>query len=58
MTELRELIGGIAKSLIDAPDDVEVREIVGEHITVFELCVEAGDIGKVIGYEPRSCEAC
>lgn len=46
---MKELIEYIAKSLVDNPDDVTVKEVEGEKTTVYELRVGAGDLGKVIG---------
>jgi predicted RNA-binding protein YlqC (UPF0109 family) len=45
----RELVEYVAKSLVDAPDDVQVEEIQTERGTVLELHVAEDDMGKVIG---------
>ena len=50
---MRELIEAIAKALVDNPDQVQVRAIEGEQITVFELRVHPSDLGKVIGRQGR-----
>ncbi len=34
MSELKELINYVSKSLVDMPEEVEVNEIVGEQTTV------------------------
>jgi uncharacterized protein len=39
----------IAKALVDKPDQVQVRVIEGEQVTVLELRVHPSDMGKVIG---------
>jgi len=44
---LRELVEFIAKSLVDNPNAVEVREIEGEQTSVIELKVAKQDLGKV-----------
>ncbi|MCX6598682.1 MAG: KH domain-containing protein [Acidobacteria bacterium] len=59
---MKELIEEIAKSLVDAPDAVAVREIAGEQgtasgVTVLELKVAAGDLGKVIGKQGRTARS-
>ena len=36
----------IAKALVDMPDGVVVKEIDGEHVTVFELRVAEGDLAR------------
>ena len=48
MTELLEMI---AKALVDNPDQVQVRAIEGEEVTVLELRVHPSDVGKVIGQQ-------
>ena len=54
---MRDLIEYIAKSLVDNPDQVEVREVEGEKTTVYELRVGAGDLGKVIGKRGRTARS-
>ncbi len=46
---MKELVEFIAKALVDEPDQVRVQEIGGEKVTVIELRVAPGDLGKVIG---------
>jgi predicted RNA-binding protein YlqC (UPF0109 family) len=55
--EMKELIEYLTKALVDQPDDVEVREVVGEKTTVYELRVGEGDLGKVIGKHGRTIRA-
>ncbi len=50
---MKELLEAIAKALVDNPDQVRVRVIEGEQLTVLELRVHPSDIGKVIGREGR-----
>ena len=54
---MKELVEKIAKALVDNPDQVQVRAIEGEQVTVFELRVHASDLGKVIGREGRIAQA-
>ncbi len=54
---MRELLELIAKSLVDQPEQVEVREIEGEQTTVLELRVAREDLGKVIGKQGRTARA-
>ncbi len=54
---MRELLELIARSLVDTPDQVEVREIEGEQTTVLELKVAPDDLGKVIGKQGRTARA-
>jgi predicted RNA-binding protein YlqC (UPF0109 family) len=54
---MKELVEAIAKALVDNPDMVQVHAIEGEQITVFELRVHKGDLGKVIGRQGRTARA-
>jgi predicted RNA-binding protein YlqC (UPF0109 family) len=54
---MRELLELIAKSLVDAPDEVEVTEVEGEQTTVLELRVAREDLGKVIGKQGRTARS-
>jgi predicted RNA-binding protein YlqC (UPF0109 family) len=54
---MKELIEYIAKSLVDDPDAVKVAEIEGEKISVIELSVAKGDIGKIIGKQGKTAMA-
>lgn len=46
---MKELIAIIVKSLVDRPEQVDVREIQGESAILVELRVAKEDLGKVIG---------
>lgn len=52
-----ELVEAIAKSLVDKPEAVEVKEIEGKQGTVIELKVAEEDIGKIIGRQGRIAKA-
>ena len=54
---MKELVEAIAKALVDNPDQVQVRAVEGEMVTVFELRVHASDLGKVIGKQGRTAQA-
>jgi len=54
---MKELIEFIARSLVDQPDEVRVREIEGQQAIVVELRVADGDLGKVIGKQGRTARA-
>ncbi len=55
--QLKKLIEDIAKVLVDAPDKVEVKEVAGEKITIYELRVAKEDLGKVIGRDGKMARA-
>ena len=46
---MKDLVTDIAKALVDIPDEVTVREVEGEQVTVLELRVAPTDLGKEIG---------
>ena len=54
---LKVLVEYIAKSLVDRPDQVDVKEIEGEKTTILELRVAENDVGKVIGRHGRTAKA-
>jgi len=54
---MKELVESIAKALVDHPDDVQVRAVEGEQVTVLELRVAPDDLGKVIGRQGRTAKS-
>jgi predicted RNA-binding protein YlqC (UPF0109 family) len=54
---MKELLEVIAKALVDYPDQIQVRAIEGEQVTLFELRVHPSDLGKVIGRQGRMAES-
>ena len=54
---MRELIELIIKGIVDNPDKVEINEIIGEKSSIFEVRVDANDIGKVIGRQGRNIKS-
>lgn len=50
---MKDLLEYIAKSLVDDPDQVSVKESNGERAIVLELTVAADDMGKVIGKQGK-----
>ncbi len=57
MEKHTELVSYIAKSLVDSPDQVEVKEVIGEQTTVLELRVAQDDLGKIIGKQGKTAKA-
>ncbi len=57
MAAVKQLVEDIAKALVDSPDEVQVKEVEGEMVTVLELRVAASDIGKVIGKQGRTARS-
>lgn len=54
---MKDLVERIVKSLVDYPEQVEVSEVEGDHISVLEVRVAKADIGKVIGKQGRTAQA-
>ena len=54
---MRDLIEAIAKALVDNPEEVTVRAVEGEQVTVLELRVHPSDLGKVIGKQGRTARS-
>ena len=54
---MKNLVTEIAKALVDIPEEVTVREITGEQVTVLELRVAPSDLGKVIGKQGRTARS-
>jgi predicted RNA-binding protein YlqC (UPF0109 family) len=54
---LKELVEAIAKALVDHPEQVQVRAVEGEQVTVLELRVHPEDLGKVIGRQGRTAKS-
>lgn len=54
---MEQLVGVIAKALVDHPDDVRVEVVEKEHLIVYELFVHPDDVGKVIGKQGRIAKA-
>ena len=54
---MKQLIEDIAKALVDIPEEVSVREVSGEQVTVLELKVAQSDLGKVIGKQGRTARS-
>lgn len=54
---MKDLLEYIAKSMVDNPDGVVVKEISDENSITLELSVSEGDMGKVIGKQGRIAKA-
>ncbi len=54
---MKEFLEFIVKHLVDKPDEVHVNEVDGERTIVFELRVDQGDMGKVIGRRGQTAKS-
>ncbi|MCY4378861.1 MAG: KH domain-containing protein [Candidatus Dadabacteria bacterium] len=57
MSQLKDFVEFMAKSIVDNPEEVQVTEVAGEKTTVIELRVASEDLGKVIGKQGRTAKA-
>jgi len=54
---MEELVRMIAESLVDHPEQVQVKTVEGPESIVLELSVGPDDMGKVIGKQGRIAKA-
>ena len=54
---MKDLVEAIAKALVDHPEQVQVKSVDGEQVTVLELRVHPEDLGKVIGRQVRTAKS-
>ena len=54
---MKQLVEDIAKALVDIPEEVSVKVVEGEQVTVLELKVAPSDLGKVIGKQGRTARS-
>jgi predicted RNA-binding protein YlqC (UPF0109 family) len=57
VADLKALVEAVAKALADEPDAVRVGESERRGMTVIELHVAPGDLGRVIGRQGRTAAA-
>jgi hypothetical protein len=54
---MKELVQYLAKSLVNNPDAVEVKETEGDSASVVELRVAKEDLGRIIGKQGRTAKS-
>jgi uncharacterized protein len=52
-----ELVTGIARALVDRPEDVSINQTSTETGTLFRLRVDPKDVGKIIGKQGRTARS-
>ena len=55
--KLKALLEAIVCSLVDEPEQIQVKEFGGESTTILELRVAPNDVGKVIGRQGATADA-
>ena len=46
---MKQLVEEIVHALVDKPNEVQLKEVIGDHAHLLELRVAREDLGKVIG---------
>lgn len=54
---MKAFIEYVVKALVDHPEQVEVREVDGDRVVIFEVRLHPDDVGKVIGKNGRTITA-
>jgi len=54
---MKDLVIAIVQALVDKAEEVEIKEVVGQHAHVLELRVAKEDLGKVIGKHGAHAQA-
>jgi len=54
---MEKLVQYIAEALVDHPEQVQVKSIMGENSIIIELKVAPDDVGKVIGKGGQTAKA-
>ena len=55
---IKTVVEVVARALVDYPDAVRVTENERRGMTVYSLTTAPGDMGKIIGRQGRTAEAC
>ena len=56
-TDMKEIIETIILNLVDDKEAVQINELQGEKLVVFEVKVAEGDMGKIIGRNGRLAQS-
>jgi predicted RNA-binding protein YlqC (UPF0109 family) len=54
---MKDLLQYLARSLVNKPEAVEVKETEGDSASVFELKVAKEDLGRIIGKQGRTAKS-
>jgi hypothetical protein len=54
---MKELVELLARSLVNFPDAVEVKETNGDTASILELKVAKEDLGRIIGKQGRTAKS-
>lgn len=54
---MNDFVESVVKALVDNPEEVSVKEVIGERGAVYEVRVAQSDLGKVIGKGGQTVKA-
>jgi len=54
---MKDLLEFVVKALVDEPSEVQINEVNGDKVTLYELRTSKKDIGKIIGKKGRTAQA-
>jgi len=54
---MKELLEFLARSLVNHPEQVEVKEAQGDNASILELKVAKEDLGRIIGKQGRTAKS-
>lgn len=54
---MKDLLQYLAKSLVNHPESVEIKETVDDDTSVFEVKVAREDLGRIIGKQGRTAKS-
>ena len=57
MVNMVELVRFVLSNLVDAPDNLDIKQIDGETTTILEVAVAKDDLGRVIGKQGKVINA-
>lgn len=52
-----KMVEFLVKSIVDNPQAVEIKEVQGERVVIYEVKVDNTDVGKVVGRNGRIINA-
>jgi uncharacterized protein len=54
---MKSFVEATVKALVDIPDEVQISEVKGNNLSIFEIRMNKKDIGKVVGKSGRTIQA-
>jgi len=54
---LKQFLENIIVPIVDKPDEVNITEVDGESVCIYELRINKGDFGKVLGKNGKNVQS-